>query len=77
MVQDFTQETLLLYAYNELDPPTAAHLEQRLTSDPALKAQLNEIRECQNILGTPQHTPHDTTIQIILEESGKSQLEIH
>ena len=77
MVQDFTQETLLLYAYNELDPLTATRLEQRLTSDPELKAQLNEIRECQTFLGTPKHSPHDTTIQIILEESGKSQLEIH
>jgi len=77
MVQDFTQETLLLYAYNELDPLMATRLEQRLMMDPDLKAQLNEIRECQSILGTPEYAPHDTTIQIILEESGKSQLEIH
>lgn len=77
MVQDFTQETLLLYAYDELDPLIATRLEKRLNQDPELSARLTEIRECQSLLGTADHSPNDTTIQIILEESGKSQLEIH
>lgn len=77
MEQDFTQQTLLLFAYNELDPATTAKVESRLIHDQDFQLRLHEIREMQSLLGSPRHSPHETSIQIILEESRKSQLEMH
>ena len=77
MNKTITQNDLLLFAYNELDAAKRSSVLNAITQDPLIQEQLNEILEIQHVLETSIYSPHPTSLQIILEESAASALEVH
>ena len=72
MNTNITQTDLLLYAYNELEEPRRSVVELALSLDEDLKSKYLEISEMQSVLDTAIEAPHNTSLQIILEESSSS-----
>lgn len=77
MEQTSTQQKLLLYAYNELPAREMLEFRKLIDSNSQLRSDLDNLRMVQARLDTIQESPHPTNIQIVLEESRNSQLEIH
>lgn len=69
MAHTFTQEHLILYAYNELKPEVAEALELALETDPDLQNSFYEICETLEVLDGGRTSPSATNVQIIKEES--------
>ena len=74
MKQTITQETLVLYAYAELNPPEAESVRSLLETDPELQAELSSIMEEMALLNSVMLSPHPTSVQIVLEESSSALL---
>jgi uncharacterized coiled-coil DUF342 family protein len=69
MAHTFTQDHLILYAYNELKPEVAEALKKALETDPVLRDSYNELQETMTALDQGKTKPHATNVQIIKEES--------
>lgn len=76
MITNITQNHLLLYAYNELEPNDHLMVEAALQADPVLASQYAEMSELLLLMDSLEYKPHPTSLQIILEESS-SALELH
>lgn len=77
MQQNFTQEDVILYIYNELDPERKSAIERAIATDPALLVFFQESLLMLNQLDKIQDEPAGTVINILNEESRSNSLEIH
>lgn len=77
MQQNFTQEDILLYIYNELDPSKRADLEFAIATNPDLLTFFQETLLMVHQLDQIKEEPNSTTISILNEESRSNSLEIH
>jgi hypothetical protein len=77
MQQNFTQEDIILYIYNELDPLKRADLELAVATNPDLLTFFQETLLMVHQLDQIKDEPCNTTISILNEESRSNSLEIH
>ena len=77
MQQNFTQEDIILYIYNELDPSKRADLEMAIATNPDLLAFFQESLLMVHQLDQINDEPSNTVISILNEESRSNSLEIH
>jgi hypothetical protein len=77
MQQNFTQEDIILYIYNELDPSKRADLEMAIAMEPELLTFFQESLLMVHQLDQINDEPSNTVISILNEESRSSSLEIH
>ena len=66
MSNTFTTEDLLQYLYNEMSPETSRLLEQELSVNSLLRAQLEELRTSSHSLDTVLESPRTETVLNIL-----------
>jgi len=72
MDKDTTQNKLLKLIYNELPPNEAVDMLNELSKNPTLYHNYKEMKEVILELNSFQKSPHQTSVQIILEESCSS-----
>lgn len=72
MITHITQNDLILLAYNELPPDQHRKFMEIVKSDPKLSKELEIITKQMDVLDSAFCMPHNTTIQIIKEESCSS-----
>ena len=72
-----TFNKLIAYTYAELPEDQQVSTEIELAFSPEMQAQLEEIELLKSALDTEFASPNPTSVQIILEESQKNQLETH
>ena len=72
MKQNFTQEQLILYVYDELRPEVVKALETELKTNVQLQEELKSLKSTMNLLDQVKSSPSKTNIKIILEESRSS-----
>lgn len=77
MQQNFTQEDVILYIYNELEPEKRAAIEQAIATDAELLVFFQETLLVVNQLNSIKDEPTGTVINILNEESRSNSLEIH
>lgn len=77
MQQNFTQEDVILYIYNELDQDKRAGLEMAIACNPDLLSFFQETLLMVHQLDAIQDEPGNTIISILNEESRSNSLEIH
>ncbi len=72
MIRNITQNELILLAYNELPPDRHSEMLDLVKKDVSLYAKYLELRSQMSELDTLIMKPHDTSVQIIKEESCSS-----
>lgn len=72
MITHITQNDLILLAYNELPPDQHHQMLETVKSDAKLSKEFETITKQMDLLDTAFCAPHNTTIQIIKEESCSS-----
>lgn len=77
MQQNFTQEDVILYIYNELDPVKKPAIEMAIASDPELLKFFQKATMLQHQLDQIADEPDSTVISILNEESRSNSLEMH
>jgi hypothetical protein len=70
MNKTFTQDHLILLAYNELPPLDTQLLEEELKHNNQLAEAYKEIKSMLDLLPSERHTPHPTSVKIVLEEAS-------
>ncbi len=77
MQQSFTQEDVILYIYNELDPEKRKSVELAIATNPELLTFFQESMLLVHQLGQIADEPANTVIHILNEESRSNSLEMH
>jgi len=77
MQQNFTQEDVILYIYNELEPERIPGMELAIASDPELLKFFQKASLLQHQLDQIADEPDNTVISILNEESRSNSLEMH
>lgn len=72
MITHITQNDLVLIAYNELPPDRYNKMMEMVNADPNLQKELQSIKKQMDILDSAFCKPHNTSVQIIKEESCSS-----
>ncbi len=72
MITHITQNELILLAYNELPPDQHQQMMQVVKADSILTKELETITKQMDVLDTAFCKPHNTSVQIIKEESCSS-----
>lgn len=65
----YTDSSLILYIYEELNAETKRCIDQDLQIDSQLKDRYDIIKNTIDLLPTEVENPHPTTIELILEYS--------
>ena len=77
MQQNFTQEDVILYIYNELETEKIPAMELAIASDPELLKFFQKATMLQHQLDQIAGEPDHTVISILNEESRSNSLEMH
>jgi hypothetical protein len=77
MQQNFTQEDVILYIYNELDPERRKEVELAIATDPELLTFFQESILMVHQLNQIEDQPANTVIRILNEETRSNSLEMH
>lgn len=77
MHQNFTQEDVILYIYNELDPGKRPAIEMAIATDPELLKFFQEATLMAHHLDQIQDEPDSTVISILNEESRSNSMEMY
>ncbi len=77
MDQNSTLNTLIQLSYSELSDSERVKAISEIQNSEDLQDQLGQILEMKALLDQEMHTPNPTSIQIILEESQKNELETY
>ncbi|MCC6818904.1 MAG: hypothetical protein IT245_08435 [Bacteroidia bacterium] len=77
MQQNFTQEDVILYIYNEFDLGKRAALEMAIATDPELLKFFQEATLLAHQLDMIQDEPDNTVISILNEESRSNSMEMY
>jgi anti-sigma factor RsiW len=73
MIQNSTQNLLLLHAYGETSDDQKRYLAKELAKDPALHEELVEMIQAKKLLAGELKSPSATSIRIIMEHSYKTE----
>ena len=73
MIQNSTQNLLLLHAYGETSDDQKGYLAKELAKDPALHEELVEMIRAKKLLAGELKSPSATSIRIIMEHSYKTE----
>jgi hypothetical protein len=77
MQQDFTQEDVILYIYNELEPEKRKAVELAIATNPELLTFFQESILTVHQLNQIEDEPANTVIRILNEETRSNSLEMH
>ena len=77
MDQNSTLNTLIKLSYSELSDSERVKAISEVQNSEDLQDQLGHILEMKELLDQEVHAPNPTSIQIILEESQKNELETY
>ncbi len=77
MQKNFTQDDVLLYIYNEIEPQDIPLIEKAIKENELLQNFYLETKQTLLALNEIKETPSDTTIHILNEETRSNSLEIH
>jgi hypothetical protein len=77
MQQDFTQEDVILYIYNELDTERRKEVELAIATQPELLVFFQESILMVHQLNQIEDQPANTVIRILNEETRSNSLEMH
>jgi hypothetical protein len=73
MIQSSTSDQLLLLAYGELNGAEASALLVQISSDPAIAAEWDAIKQLTSELSDTTYAPSETSLKIVLEHSYKTE----
>ncbi len=77
MQQNFTQEDVILYIYNELTPQKRTEVELAIATQPELLTFFQESILMVHQLNQISDEPANTVIRILNEETRSNSLEMH
>lgn len=77
MQQNYTQEDIILYIYNELEPSKRKDIELAIATNPELLKFFQEALLLVNQLDQIADEPDHTVISILNEESRSNSLEMY
>jgi len=77
MQQNFTQEDVILYIYNELTPDKRTQVELAIATTPELLIFFQESILMVHQLNQIEDEPANTVIHILNEEARSNSLEMH
>ncbi|MEJ8804543.1 hypothetical protein [Pontibacter sp. H249] len=75
MIKTSTQNELIQYVYNELAVDACEQLEAAFMHDDELAESCSELLQIQNLLDSALKTPHERTVQNILNYSKSLSLQ--
>ncbi len=76
MANNYTENELLLYLYNELSELESAQIESALLSNSSLQNSLSKLKEGMAVLEKLGAEPSPTTIELIMEYSQQSAAQL-
>lgn len=77
MDQDFTLNNLIKLTYSEVSESERLNIQGKLENSQDLRNNLSQIEELKVLLDQEMLAPNPTSVQIILEESQKNELETY
>lgn len=77
MDQDFTLNNLIKLTYSEVSESERLNIQCKLENSQDLRNNLSQIEELKVLLDQEMLAPNPTSVQIILEESQKNELETY
>jgi hypothetical protein len=75
MDQNFTQEDLIRFIYQETSKEENFNILKKLESDIMLREELTHLIQTLDMLNELKFNPSETTLNIIIEEAGSASLE--
>jgi len=72
-----TLNSLIQLSYSELTHNERSILLDKLSVSEELCDTFSQIDDIKSVLDTETYSPHPTSVKIILEESQRSELEMH
>lgn len=76
MNRNITQDSILLYLYNELNAGDRLAVENAMAHDAALREYFEEQKQLLRSLDECSFEPSETSVQIVMEESHSTNLEM-
>lgn len=76
MANNYTENELLLYLYNELSELESAQIESALLSNSSLQNSLSKLKEGMAVLEKLGAEPSPTSIELIMEYSQQSAAQL-
>ncbi len=76
MANNYTENDLLLYLYNELSPTEKAQIESAILSSSSLQNSLSNLKEGMLVLEKLGAEPSPTSIDLIMEYSQQSAAQL-
>lgn len=71
-----TQDSILLYLYNELNTSERRAVEKAMQSNASLREYYEEQKQLLRSLDECSFEPSETSVQIVMEESHSTNLEM-
>lgn len=71
-----TQDSILLYLYNELNTSERRAVEKAMQSNASLRENYEEQKQLLRSLDECSFEPSETSVQIVMEESHSTNLEM-
>lgn len=70
MNPNFTQEDLILFIYNEMEPQRASLLNEELLNNSQLSDELKQLKETHQKLGAAMYKPNPTSVSVVMDYSA-------
>lgn len=70
MNSNYTNDDLILYIYDELEPVKATALAEEIVRNPQLAEEFRKLKEIHNKLDDESCAPHPTTINMVMDYSA-------
>lgn len=70
MNSTYTNDDLIHYMYDEMEPSTASALGEELVRNPQLAEEYRKLKEIQNKLDDEHQEPNPTTVNMVMDYSA-------
>ncbi len=70
MNSNYTNDDLIRFIYNEMEPERAIVLQRNMRQNAELRKEVQQLRETQAKLNTAACQPNDTTIHMVMDYSA-------
>lgn len=70
MNSNYTNDDLIRFVYNEMEPERAIVLQREMQQDAELRKEVQQLSETKAKLDTEKHDPDDTTINMVMDYSA-------
>lgn len=70
MNSNYTNDDLILYMYDEMEPSAASALGEELVKNPLLAEEYRKLKAIQNKLDDEYQEPHSTTVNMVMDYSA-------